>query len=491
MLQDKLDMMKRIWSTCLIFGLLSGCAVGPDYRRPPIDTPQNWRVDYPKAAEMADTAWWESFNDPVLDTLIQTALLENKDLRIATLRVKEFTSKLQVTRSAYYPQIDYSVSESHDQTSLNTPTPLPYGVQRLNMNLNGAVNASWELDFWGRVRRASEAARANLLSAEEGRRSVILSLVSGVATGYIDLLAADTQLKITQKTVASRKESLRLFELKFKGGAASELELSMIRSSYEEAAAHIPDIERRIALLENALSILLGKNPGPIERSLDLETLALPPVPQGIPSELLARRPDILQKEQGLIAANANIGLAKAEYFPVISLTGLYGYASTQLSNFLESSSSLWGLGSKGLGPIFTGGRIAGEIGQAEAAQQEALIDYLRTIQTAFREVNDSLVSNQKHREELDIQRRLVSALNDYVRLSRRRYDDGYSTYLEVLEAERSLFYAENALVQSQHDLDASLVNIYMTMGGGWVTVAAQMADVTQTKPAQSHSGSQ
>lgn len=482
-------MMMRNWRACLVVGLLSGCTMGPNYLRPNIDAPQNWRVTYPDAIAMADTAWWKNFHDPVLDKLIQTALEENKDLKIATLRIQEYSAKLQITKSGYYPQIGYGVSKSQDKMSLNRPVPLPNNAERINMNYIGSINANWELDFWGRISRATEAARANLLSAEEGRRSVILTLVSGVVTNYIDLLATDAELKIATQTVASRKESLRIFELRNKGGAASDLELAMIRSSYDEAVATIPGIERRIALLEDSLSILLGKNPGPIARNLALEALTLPSVPQGIPSELLSRRPDIVQKEQGLIAANANIGIAKAEYFPVISLTGLYGYASTQLSDFLNSASNLWSVGGQGIGPIFTGGRIAGDVGQAEAVQQEALIDYLRTIQEAFREVNDSLISNQKYREELELRRRLVSDLKEYVRLAIKRYDDGYSSYLEVLYAERNLFIAENVLAQTQHDLDVSLVNIYMTMGGGWVTVAAEMTDASKTeKSAQTQS---
>ncbi|MGD1991520.1 MAG: efflux transporter outer membrane subunit, partial [Chromatiales bacterium] len=316
-----------------------------------------------------------------------------------------------------------------------------------------------------------------LLAAEEGRRSVILSLVSSVATSYIRLLNLDEQLRIARKTVYSRRETLRLFQLQFQGGVVSELEVSQVRSELELAKTLVPQIEREIALLENSLSILLGQNPGPITRSRNFNKLSLPPVPAGLPSELLERRPDIRAAEQQLVAANALIGVARTQYFPTISLTGLFGFVSDELSDLFDSSSDIWGYDAGLLGPIFDGGRIAGNIRATEAAQRQAVIAYQQAVQTAFREVDDALIQNRKAREIVTARKRQLDALRDYARLALLRYDEGQVSYIEVLDSERRLFDAELSYAINRGDVYIALVNVYKSMGGGWVTKAEQTAN--------------
>jgi multidrug efflux system outer membrane protein len=461
--------MHRYAIACLMLGQLAGCALGPDYQRPDIDTPSGWRVETRDPADLANTMWWEKFQDPVLNELIRVALQENKDLRIAAFRVEEFKARVQVSRAGYFPQLGYGGSAIRERFSENRPIPLPIGVSPLNNTYQIGASLGWELDVWGRIRRANEATLAELLSAEENRSAVILTLVSDVASSYIQLLSLDKALEISRLTLANRAEWLRLFERKYAGGAISKLELAQARSAYEEAAAAIPSQERQIATLENALSVLLGKNPGPIRRDGKLETLAIPPVPQGIPSDILARRPDVRQAEQELIAANARIGVAKTQYFPAISLTGLFGYASTELSTLLDNASSFGALGAVVSGPIFSGGRITGEVRQTEAVQKQILSKYLRTIQTAFREVEDALVSNQKFGEQFIALGRQVSALQEYVVLARKRHEGGFSNFIEVLDAERNLYAVEIAQVQTQRDEYLALIAVYKSMGGGWL----------------------
>jgi multidrug efflux system outer membrane protein len=354
---------------------------------------------------------------------------------------------------------------------------VPGGASFTDNNFLASLNVGWELDVWGRIQRATEAERARLLAAEEGRRTVILTLVSSVATAYVNLLNLDNQLQITTKTVQSRQESLRLFELQFQGGVVSELEVAQVRSELELAKTRIPQIERETALLENSLSVLLGQNPGPIYRGHRFDDLTLPSVPSGLPSELIDRRPDIRAAEQQLVAANALIGVAKAQYFPRISLTGLFGYASNDLSDLFQSSSDIWGYGGGLLGPIFDGGRIEADIRATEAEQRQALIGYQLTIQTAFREVDDALIANRKAREIVTAQQRQLDALRDYARYAQLRFDEGQVSYIEVLDAERRLFDSELSDAVNRADVYVTLVNIYKAMGGGWVEQAEAMAD--------------
>jgi len=461
---------------------VSACtAVGPDYVRPEIDSPDAWRVDYAAAADVANTRWWEQFDDPVLTQLIDIALRENKDVRIAAARVEEFTARLAITRSGFYPQIGYNGQASRNQASREVFGGVPSGTGRTYSDYSATLNAGWELDVWGRIRRATEASRAELLAQDENRRTVILSLVSAVANTYVTLRQLDRQLEVSQNTLATRAEALQLFEIKFKGGVISELELAQVKVEYEQAAAAIPPIERQIALTENALSVLLGHNPESIPRGKSIDTLLLPPVPAGAPSALLENRPDIRAAEQNLVAANARIGVARAQYFPSISLTGLFGYVSDELDNLLQNSANVWSLGGGALGPIFTGGAITGQVRASEAVQRQALVAYLQTVQTAFRDVDDALVNVQKTREQLEAEGRRVQALRDYARLAKLRYDEGYASYIEVLDAQRSLFDAELQYVGVRGTVYTSLVNTYKAMGGGWIIQAQATADGTDT----------
>ena len=475
--------MLRLAVLMILLATVSACTVGPDYVKPAVDIPEDWRYSIEDASGTVNTLWWEQFNDPVLDALINEALVNNKDVRIAAARVEEFAARVDITRAGFYPQIGYDGSAGRNSTSLDAASGLPPGTPRINDSYLAALNVGWELDVWGRIRRATEASRAQLLAAEEIRRSVILTLVSSVASSYINLRNLDRQLEIAIRTLDSRDESVKLFEIKFEGGVVSELEVAQIRSEYEQAAVTIPSLERQIALQENALSILLGHNPGAIPRGTTIDELALPQVPEGLPSELLARRPDIQRAEQELVAANAQIGVARSQYFPTISLSGLFGYASTELSDLLQGSSEIWGIGADALGPVFTGGRISSQVRATKAVQRQALVGYAQTVQSAFREVDDALISSVKRREELAAQGRRVDALQSYAKFAQMRYDEGQVSYIEVLDSERRLFDAELLYTQSMNDVYASLIELYKVMGGGWIQQAEAVANEADYPP--------
>jgi outer membrane protein, multidrug efflux system len=465
-------MAKRILcGICL--ALLSGCmTVGPDYQRPAVDTPTAWRFEEKEVRDLANTAWWEQFNDPVLNGLVETALKENKDLRIATARVEEFFGRYFSTRGDQYPLAGGGAGASRERVTEKGPTPIPPGVDTTFDYYEAFLSGSWELDFWGKYRRATEAARAELLSTEEARRTVVLTLVSAVAGTYVDISALDKQLQITQRTVETRRQTRELFQLRFDKGIISEVDLSQAEAEYQDALARLPDIELAIARAENALSVLLGRNPGSIPRGLTIDALILPQVPFGLPSDLLQRRPDIRAAEQALVAANAQIGVAKSLYFPTISLTGALGTVSTDLSDLFTGSSKVWSFGVPLTVPLFTAGRIGGEVKGAEAFQQQALYSYLQTVQNGFREVDDALVDRAKSRQRLQILTRQLDALKNYARLANMRYDEGVTSYLEVLDAERSLFTVELSQTTAQNAVFRSLINIYKAMGGGWVDTA-------------------
>ena len=458
----------------LLLLTLSGCmTVGPDYRRPAIDTPAAWRFEEKEVRDLANTAWWQQFKDPVLDRLVLDALQENKDLRIATARMEEFFGRYFSTRGEQFPSAGGQAQAFRQR--LTEKGLIPIGDRDNPYNqFETFLNGSWEIDFWGKFRRATEAARAELLGTEESGRTVVLTLVSAVASAYVDLRALDKQLEIIQRTADSRKSTLELFQLRFQDGIISEVEVSQAESEYQDALARLPDIERAIGQAENALSVLLGRNPGPIPRGLPLEALILPAVPAGVPAELLERRPDIRRAEQLLIAANARIGVAKSLYFPTISLTGAFGTVSTDLSDLFTSSSRAWNFGVPLSVPLFTAGRIGGEVKANEALQQQALYRYQQTIQNAFREVDDALLERSKSVQRLDALSRQLKALRNYERLARIRYDEGYTSFLEALDADRSLFNAELVQTAGQSALFRSLINIYKSMGGGWVDQAEQ-----------------
>ena len=457
---------------------LGGCLLGPNYERPAVDAPPAFRFAESDAKDLVNTAWWEQFQDPALNALIATALADNKDVKIAAARVEQFLGQFVTTRSQLFPQVAAGFNAQRQRVPLGS-TQLPAGVGPVFNQFQATLSASWEIDFFGKLRRQTEAARANLLASEEGRRATILTLVASVASSYVNLLSLDRQLDIAKSTAASRAASVNVFQLRFSGGEVSQMELAQSQSEYEASLATIPQIELQIAQQEDALSILLGHNPGDIARDRELDDLALPAVPAGLPSELLERRPDLRQAEQDLIAANALIGAARALYFPSISLTGLFGSASAQFSSLFTGPARVWSYAGAVTLPIFTAGSISGQVKQAEAQQQQALFQYQKSIQVAFQEVADALVSLQKTREQLVVQGSQVDALRTYARLARLRYEGGYTSYIEVLDAERSLFNAQLTYAQTQGVVFTSAVSLYKAMGGGWVTDAEHMTSTT------------
>ncbi|MBK7766010.1 MAG: efflux transporter outer membrane subunit [Sulfuritalea sp.] len=463
--------MRKPLFAALLALLLGGCMMGPDYFRPAVETPPAWRITEQNAKDLANTVWWEQFGDPVLNDLMVTALRENKDLMIAAARIEEFAGNYGIVRSGLFPQVGagYQASRQRDTLPLDGQSSI-YNAYQVSLS------ATWEIDIWGRIRRQTEAARAQLLASEEGRRGVILSLVGSVAGAYINLRSLDRQLEIARVTAKSRGESYEIFKLRFSGGVISQLELSQNKSQYDEALASIPPLEKAIAQQENGLSVLLGRNPGPIPRGKNIDQLALPAIPAGLPSDLLERRPDLRRAEQNLVAANALIGAAKAAYFPRISLTGLFGFASLDLGNLFDSQSKLWQYAAPISMPIFTAGGLAGQLQAAEATQQQALFGYQKAIQEAFREVNDELVSQDRTGAQLKAQKEQVQSLTQYSQIARLRYDNGYTSYIEVLDAERSLFNAQLQYTQTQQAQFQAMTNLYKAMGGGWVAEADRMS---------------
>jgi len=466
--------MKALATLCLA-ALLAGCTVGPDYVRPTVDSPPAWRIDATQAADLANTRWWQQFDDPALNQLIDEALRNNRDLLIAAARVEQFIGQLQTTQAQFYPQIGYGVDASRNRSSRVGVPPLAAGADPYSTLYKGALSAQWQVDLFGRVRRQSEAAQAQLYASEQGRRAVVLSLTTSVAASYIALRGLDRQLEIAQATAANLADTQRIFTLRFKGGVISQVELEQVNSQFEQAQAAIPGLELQIAAQENLISTLLGRNPGPIARGRGIEQVLPPAVPGGLPSTLLERRPDILQAEQELISANANIGVAQSLYFPDLTLTGILGSTSAALSDFLGSGSLAWAVTAGLAGPIFTFGSIEGQVLSAEARQREALANYQRIVLIALRETNDALTGTVKKRGEAAAQMRRVVSLREFARLSTLRFNNGYADYLEVLYAQNELFAVELAAVRTQVEAYTYIVNVYGAMGGGWVDEAAQL----------------
>jgi len=466
-----------------LVALLAGCTVGPDYVRPTVDAPPAWRVDYAQAAELANARWWERFDDPVLNGLVEQALRNNPDLFIAAARVDQFVGQLATTRAQFYPQIGYGADVSSNRSSRVGVPPLAPGADPYYQIYNGALSAQWQIDLFGRVRRQAEAAQAQLYASEQGRRGVVLSLCTSVAASYIALRGLDRQLQIAQATATNLADTQRIFQLRFKGGVVSQVEVEQINSQYEQALAAIPALELQIAALENLISTLQGRNPGAVPRGRPIGELRPPAVPAGLPSSLLERRPDILQAEQNLVAASANIGVAQSLYFPQLTLTGLLGSTSAALGDFLGSGSAAWALAGGLTGPIFSFGRIEGQVQSAEAVQREALANYQRVVLNAFRETNDALTGTQKKRDEAAAQTRRVAALREFARLSTLRFNNGYADYLEVLYAQNELFAVELAAVRTQVEAVTQVVNVYGALGGGWVDQASREAPAPRNLP--------
>jgi multidrug efflux system outer membrane protein len=468
-------MKKQLMMVVVMVSLLSGCMVGPKYRKPVVQPPAVFRgaadpTAAPDPDSVADLKWFEVFKDEQLQELIRTALAQNYDLREAVARVNAARANLGITRADQFPSITASADLTTLRNSSSGAFPIPGSVGR-DRTFGGIVLnlLSFEVDLWGRLRRATEAARADLLAAEENRKAVITTLVGDVATAYFDLLELDTELEIAKRTLATRQESQRLINVRQQGGVATMLDVRQAEQLVYGAAQTIPDIERLIEQRENQISLLLAKNPGEVARGRRLIQQEQPPsVPPGLPSSLLERRPDIRAAEQNLVAANAIIGVAKAAYFPRISLTGFLGFESNQLSSLFTGPTRTWQFIPQVTQPIFTAGRIKSNVRLARAQQQIALVQYERAIQTAFREVSDALVEYRKVKEIRAQQESLVITLQDRSRLAYLRYRGGVDTLLNALDADRDLFNAELSLALTRRNELLALVQLYKALGGGW-----------------------
>jgi multidrug efflux system outer membrane protein len=448
---------------------VTGCMVGPNYHKPAVQTPAAFRTlatDGPAQAQVSsygDLPWWEVFHDPRLQDLIRTGLKQNYDLRLAAERINSARAQLAVTRSRLFPQAagNGNFNGGKDWTT------------QTNSNfLTLTADAAFQLDLFGKLRRATEASRAELLASEDAEQTVILTLVSDIAADYYTLLQLDLQLQITQETVKTQTDSVRLTNYRLKNGVATKLDVLQAQQVLDTADAQVPDLERLIAQEENAISILIGEYPEGLRRGLPLIEQSLPPeVPSGLPSALIERRPDIREAEQLLVATNARIGVAKAEFFPQIALTGSGGGAfgrSSAFSSLMDSHLGIWSYGAHVSQPVFTGGALRGNLHVAQSENKQALIVYQQTIQRAFGDVSDALIGYQKYREVRVRQQRTVADLLETVRISNIRYTGGTTTYLEVLDGQRSLYSAELTLAAARGDEYRSLVQLYKALGGGW-----------------------
>jgi outer membrane protein, multidrug efflux system len=465
-------MSTKLIATVLTAGLVSGCAVGPNYARPAVATPATFRAEPAHAdlASLADVKWFELFKDERLQELIRTALVQNFDLRSAVVRVELARANLGITWADQFPTIEASAGMTAQRSAGSDSSPRPPGFSQ--SRTFGTVSAnllSFEIDVWGRLRRATEAARADLLASDHFRKAVITTLVSNVASAYFTLLELDMELAIAQRTLQLREDSLTIIRNRERGGLGTLLEVRQGEQLVYAAAQVIPDVEQLIEQTENQISLLLGGSPAAMARGLSLIDQEQPPaVPGGVPSALLDRRPDILVAEQNLVAANAIIGVAKAAYFPRISLTGFLGGQSEALSNLFSGPARIWQFAPQLTQPIFNAGRLRSNVRLAVAQQELALIDYQRVIQTAFREVSDSLIHYRKVREIRAQQELLVATLRERSRLSYVRYQGGIDTLLNALDADRDLFDAELRLAQTRRNELLAMVQLYRALGGGW-----------------------
>jgi multidrug efflux system outer membrane protein len=449
--------------------LLSACSFSPNHSRPDAKPPEHFRQfgdtlrdDAPGSpspgSDAIKDAWWQDLGDDTLNGLVQEALANNQDLVRATARVDQFAGSLQSTRSAFFPQFGYSAGAGREKIPPLSATT----------TVNAGLTADWEIDLFGRVRSASQAARAELLSSQENRQAVILSLVTSVVSGYVNLRSLDRQLDIAMQTAKSREDAFKLFDLRHKGGVISGVEYAQQESEYEAARAAIPGARQAVVNAENTLAVLLGRSSARIPRGKEIDTLILAAPPAGLPSGLLERRPDLRSAEQSLIAANARIGEARSQYFPRISLTGLFGGSSNDLDTLFDSPARTWRYAGSITGPIFRFGAIKGQVETSKARERELLAVYQSAVQNAFADVDRSLSQIQTSAEKLEAQTRQEAALGRYARLARLRYDGGYTSYIDVLDAERSLFSVQLARAQSQADTVIAVLNLYKALGGRW-----------------------
>ncbi len=450
--------------------LLGGCAAGPDYERPELDVPESYVQPVEQGESFANTPWWELFQDEQLQQLIRIALEENQDLGIAAARVEEFRAILGVTRADQFPTVDITASGAQAEGSDNVfPGNVPGLPNEKVENYRLSADVFFELDLFGRLRRSTEAARAQLLATEEAQRSITISLVASVASTYMLLRDLDAQAEIARRTQRTRADSLAIIQARFDKGTVPKLDVNQAEIELAVADAAIAVAERVVTQTENALAILLGRNPGAIPRGLALDQQTLPPaIPAGLPSELLQRRPDVLASEAELAAQTARIGVAQAARWPSLSLTGALGFESDDLSTLTDSGSDFWTAGLGIVAPVFNAGRNKSRVEVEEARTEQALLAYEQTVQRAFREVEDALVAVRTYRIEHEARSRQVAAARSAAMLSRARYDGGVSSYLEVLDTERSLFNAELAESQTLRLYFNAIIELYKALGGGW-----------------------
>jgi multidrug efflux system outer membrane protein len=449
--------------------LEAGCMMGPKYKRPSVDVPQEYRAPAPQEASQASSLgneqWWQVYQDPVLTQLIHTAIAKNYDVRIAAARVLEAQAQVGITRANQLPSANVGADIFSQQNAKVTKLFPAYQVNAGELNLS----VIWNLDFWGKYRRQTEAARAQLLATEWGQRAVLSSLVANVATSYFQLRALDSELEISKRTLDSRQQSLKLTQFLENHGSASRLDVSQAEQLVYTASETIPDLERQIQQQENVLSVLLGENPESIPRGRALTEQSVPQnVPAGLPSELLERRPDVRQAEENVVAANAQIGVAKAAFFPNLSLTGLGGLQSNALHQFISQPSEIWSGAFSVSQPVFQGGALRSQLRLARANWQEASLSYQQTVQNALGQVSNSLIASQKDREFREQQELLTQAAQQTDQLSEVLYKNGGASYLQVLTSETNYFSAELNLVQAQLNERLALVQLYEALGGGW-----------------------
>jgi len=447
---------------------LTGCAVGPNYKRPSINAPETFRGEIEISTNsFASLPWWQVFHDETLQNLIRTALTNNYDLRIAITRVEQARAMAAQARAGFFPQINYAATAARGKNVGGGNTPSPTGT--IGNVFAADVNASWEIDLWGRIRRLNESARAQFLASEEARRDVMISLIAQVAQNYFQLLALDQQLAIARQSTNSFGQSLKIFNQRLQGGVASILETSSAEALMDASAATIPELEQQIALQENQLSVLLGQNPGAILRgNTSLEKQMPPEVPSGLPSVLLERRPDIREAEQQLRSANAEVGVAEANFFPQLNLTGLFGEVSPELSAFTSGGDVAWGVAAGLTGPLFHGGQLRAQYAQARAVRDQFALQYQASVLNAFEEISDALISREKSASAHLQQSRAVESYKVAVKISMERYRMGSADYYEVLQEQQLLFPAENTLVQFQLNQLVAVVQLYRALGGGW-----------------------
>ncbi|MBI3593704.1 MAG: efflux transporter outer membrane subunit [Nitrospirae bacterium] len=465
--------LNRVIKITIMTFLLSGCmGLGPDYVRPKIDTPEVWPGQTTNHSLSAE--WWKVYHDPGLEKIVEDSLLHNLDLALAIARVDEARGTLGLTRADQLPDFSVSGIRSRNRGSQSSVLGIPQGTDPVYDNIRATLNTSFEIDLWGKYRRASEAARANLLATEFNRESVKLALISEVARGYFNLRALDAKVAVTRTTLSSRLVSLNLQRLRYEAGLASELELRQVEAETAAAEALLPTLENQLGQQETALSVLLGRTPReivnlPVERGSALEALTVPPpVPAGLPSDLLEFRPDIRQAEQQLVAANARIGQAKAAYFPSISLTGFLGGESPNLTDLFSAPAAVWQVSSSVSQKIFDAGRTGSNVEAAKARQREMLAAYQSAIQNAFRDTLNALVAQRKSRETLEAEFKRAKALESALNLAKIRYDNGVASQLDVLDAERGLLDAELSRIEAQRAQLAATVDLFKALGGGW-----------------------